>query len=111
MPDGSRPVPYGIFLLLHFRYQLCNQLIAITFMQPKKGMSKKNKKKSEGPGMGRQVYTGKLEVTRSGMGFVIVPDQEQDILVKRENMLHALNGDEVKVEVRGHRDNNRRPEG
>ena len=74
-------------------------------------MSRKNKKQSNRPAMGSDVYTGRLEVTRGGMGFVIVPDLEQDVLVKRENLHHALNGDEVKVEVRGGRDSHRRPEG
>jgi ribonuclease R len=74
-------------------------------------MSKKSKKRSNSPASGRETFTGRLEVTRSGMGFVVVPDQEQDILIKRENLLNALNGDEVKVEVRSGRDSSRRPEG
>ena len=49
-------------------------------------MSKKTKKKKKGTGeqhgSGR-IFTGKLEVTRSGMGFVIVEGEEKDILVKR----------------------------
>jgi len=74
-------------------------------------MPKDNKKKSKKPESGKHIYTGKLEVTRSGMGFVMVPGREQDIMIKRENMHNAFNGDEVKVEVRGHFDNNRRAEG
>jgi ribonuclease R len=74
-------------------------------------MPKKTKKKSKSAGAGSQTFTGKLEVTRGGMGFVIVEGQKQDIMVKQQNMLTALNGDEVRVEVRGYRDNNKRPEG
>ncbi len=44
-----------------------------------------------------QTFRGTLDVTRSGMGFVSVEGQEQDILVHRENMRTALNGDTVIV--------------
>lgn len=62
-------------------------------------MAKKTKKKKDTGGTGKNVYKGKLEVTRSGMGYVIVEGQEKDILVKRDNIRNALNGDEVRVEV------------
>lgn len=42
---------------------------------------------------------GKLDVSRSGMGFVVVPGQEQDVLIRPEEMHNALNGDEVKVRI------------
>jgi ribonuclease R len=74
-------------------------------------MSKNNKKKSNNPDPGRQTYTGKLEVTRGGMGFVSVVGQDQDIMIERDNMSTALSGDEVKVEVRGYVDNNKRVKG
>jgi len=74
-------------------------------------MPKSSKKKNKNPDAGKEVFTGKLEVTRSGMGFVIVPGMDKDILIKRENMYTALNGDEVKVEVRSYRDGNSRVEG
>lgn len=44
-------------------------------------------------------YTGKLDITRSGMGFVAVEDLKQDILIYKENTGVALNGDTVKVEI------------
>ncbi|MBA3827360.1 MAG: ribonuclease R [Taibaiella sp.] len=59
------------------------------------------KKKKSNPG-NSQLYTGKLAVVRSGMGFVIVEGQDKDILVKREDMGTALDGDIVRVEVRGY---------
>lgn len=62
-------------------------------------MAKKTKKKKDTGGTGKNVYKGKLEVTRSGMGYVIVEGLEKDILVKRDNIRNALNGDEVTVEV------------
>jgi ribonuclease R len=74
-------------------------------------MSKSVKRKNTSPGAGKQIYIGKLEVTRNGMGFVVVAGQENDIMVERDNMHTALNGDEVKVEVNGYADNNKRPKG
>ena len=74
-------------------------------------MSKSTKRKNKNPDAGHTVFTGKLEVTRSGMGFVVVPGQDRDILIKKDNMHTALHGDEVKVEVRGYKDNNSRVEG
>ncbi len=61
-------------------------------------MARNSKKKNLNSG-GRVVYKGVLEVTRSGMGYVIVEGQAKDIVVKSQNIRNALNGDEVKVEV------------
>jgi ribonuclease R len=74
-------------------------------------MSKSRKRKDIPSQSGRQTFTGRLELTRSGMGFVIVAGQEKDIMVRPEHMSNAMNGDEVKVEVKGYRDNNKRPDG
>ena len=70
-------------------------------------MSRKTNKKEKSGGL---TYTGRLELTRSGMGFVIVEGQERDILVKRDHISNALNGDEVRVEVKPG-GNRGRPEG
>lgn len=43
---------------------------------------------------------GVLDVTRSGMGFVIVPDQEVDILIRPGDFNTALHGDTVKVKIK-----------
>jgi ribonuclease R len=63
-------------------------------------MGRKNQKK---PGKKRQrsfdEYKGVLEITRSGMGFVVVPDLETDILVRPNDFNTAMNGDTVRVEV------------
>ncbi len=72
------------------------------------GKKKASKKSNSG---NVQILIGKLEVTRGGMGFVIIEGQEKDIIVKRENIGSALNGDIVQLEVRGYADNNKRPEG
>ena len=65
-------------------------------MSSKKARSSKKKKDTAS---GKKTFTGRLEVTRSGMGFVIVEGQDKDILIKKEKMGTALNGDEVMVEV------------
>lgn len=42
---------------------------------------------------------GKLEVVRSGMGFVKVEGRDRDILIHAENLGTALDGDEVRVGI------------
>ena len=42
---------------------------------------------------------GTVQMTREGFGFVIVPDREDDVYIPQNRMLHALNGDYVKVAV------------
>lgn len=71
-------------------------------------MPKKTKKKKDSS---TNVYTGRLDISRSGMGFVMVEGLDRDILVKRENLGTALHGDEVKVEVHGFGGKNGRKEG
>lgn len=70
-------------------------------------MSKKNKSnyipqkkqpKIKSPLIGK-TFTGKLDVSRAGLGFVMVEDMEQDVLVRPEDMMNALEGDEVKVKI------------
>ncbi|HVS98501.1 MAG TPA: hypothetical protein VHE54_18540, partial [Puia sp.] len=60
---------------------------------------KKNKKKSHPEGA--HLYSGRLDVTRSGMGFVIVEGRDQDILVRPADFNTALHGDTVRVRVKG----------
>lgn len=57
------------------------------------------KKKSNSNSGGKTVYKGVIEVTRTGLGYVVVDGLEKDIVIKRENLRNALNGDEVRVEV------------
>ena len=64
-------------------------------MSKKKTSSKKNKAKGSGP----ELPAGRLDITRSGMGFVIIEGQEQDVLVKPNDFNTALHGDKVKVQV------------
>jgi ribonuclease R len=55
---------------------------------------KKNKKADSSP-----LYKGRLDVTRSGMGFVIVDKLEQDIMIRPSDFNTALHGDTVRVKI------------
>jgi ribonuclease R len=44
-------------------------------------------------------YTGKLDIAKSGMGFVIVKDLENDILVFPNDFNTALKGDVVRIKI------------
>ena len=57
--------------------------------------TKKKKKKSDSS----PLYKGRLEVTRSGMGFVIVDQVEQDIMIRPSDFNTALHGDTVRVKI------------
>ncbi|MFT3903530.1 MAG: ribonuclease R [Niabella sp.] len=59
----------------------------------------KDKKKKKGKDSSEQLFKGKLQITRSGRGFVIVPGREEDIVVFPERMKNALNGDTVRVKL------------
>ncbi len=68
-------------------------------MTKKKGKSNyipQKKKKSNLEGTNR---VGKLDVARSGMGFVIVEGSDKDILVKSNDLKNAVAGDKVKVTI------------
>jgi len=47
----------------------------------------------------RPSLKGRLEIVRSGMGFVKVEGREKDILIHAENLATALDGDEVQVQI------------
>ncbi|WP_299212901.1 ribonuclease R [uncultured Aquimarina sp.] len=44
-------------------------------------------------------YSGRLDITSKGSGYVIVADLEDDIFIPNNNLNKALNGDEVEVYV------------
>jgi len=58
-------------------------------------MSKKTGKKKPSP-----LVKGTLEITRSGMGYVIVEGREKDLLVRPQDFNKALDGDIVRVKVK-----------
>lgn len=46
-----------------------------------------------------QLYKGSFEITRSGMGFVIVAGLERDIIIRPNDFNKAFHGDLVRVEI------------
>ncbi|HET6995547.1 MAG TPA: ribonuclease R [Chitinophagaceae bacterium] len=65
-------------------------------------MGRKNAKKVKhktNTGAGK-TFKGNLDVTRSGMGFVIVPDLKMDIIVRPGDFNTALHGDTVLAKVK-----------
>jgi ribonuclease R len=62
-------------------------------------MKDKKKKKDKVASNSADLYTGRLDVTRSGMGFVIVEGRDQDILIRPGDFNTALHGDTVQVRV------------
>ena len=65
-------------------------------------MGRKNSKKTKhsGHAYAGKAFKGNLDVTRSGMGFVIVPDLKIDILIRPGDFNTALHGDTVLVRVK-----------
>ncbi|MFN5932384.1 MAG: hypothetical protein ACK42F_12430 [Sphingobacteriales bacterium] len=60
----------------------------------KEQRKKVNKKQNSG-----LTYVGTLDITRSGMGFVIVENLHQDILIRPSELNRAFHGDLVKVKL------------
>ena len=67
-------------------------------------MSKKTGKKKQVP-----LVKGVLDITRSGIGYVIAEGRENDVLVRPHDFNKAMHGDTVRVKVK--ESNNRRAEG
>ncbi len=61
---------------------------------------KKNSRKKQHQNTSPE-YTGRLEIVRSGMGFVNVEGLERDVPVHPEHLSTALDGDTVRVQVAG----------
>lgn len=64
-------------------------------------MSKKDssKKKTKTSSDSSRLLKGRLDITRSGMGFVIIENQEQDVLVRPNDLNTAMHGDTVMVRI------------
>ncbi|HEY8387880.1 MAG TPA: RNB domain-containing ribonuclease, partial [Parasegetibacter sp.] len=62
-------------------------------MAKKKPTKKTNKRESE------SLYKGVIEITRSGMGYVIVDKLDKDIMVRPNDFATALHGDLVRVKI------------
>ncbi|WP_236059759.1 ribonuclease R [Chitinophaga rhizophila] len=57
------------------------------------------KKKPQKHSSLKKSFSGTVQITRSGMSFVIIEGQEKDIMVRQKNLNTALDGDEVLVDV------------
>jgi ribonuclease R len=72
-------------------------------------MGHRNSKRQAGKKkhLAQNEYKGVLEVTRSGMGFVVVENLETDVLVRPSDFNTALHGDAVKVKLNTQREGKR----
>lgn len=73
---------------------------------PKSKKRQTAKKQAYSPGV-----TGTLDITRQGLGYVSVPGMTQDIIVRRENLKNAMQGDTVEVSIFNVSRKTRRAEG
>lgn len=70
---------------------------------------KKNKKKHHSSASGSA--KGVLEITRSGIGYVLADDGEGDVLVRPQDFNQAFNGDTVTVDITRDAGNGKKREG
>ncbi|MHB1922771.1 MAG: hypothetical protein ACYCOO_11100 [Chitinophagaceae bacterium] len=74
--------------------------------------SQKNRNQSPQKSTGKQeTYIGIVDITRSGMAYVMVNGLEKDIIVQGRNLQTALDGDEVRVELTHKAQTGKRMEG
>lgn len=57
------------------------------------------KKKPQKHSSQKKTFRGIVQITRSGMSFVIIEGQEKDVMVRQKNLNTALDGDDVVVDV------------
>lgn len=74
-------------------------------------MSKKSNSTPKKKSSQVKILKGRLDISRSGMGFVIVEGEETDIIVKPQNFGKAFHGDTVRVEVNKEQGRGKRAEG
>ncbi len=64
-----------------------------------KNKNQKQKKDNRKHSTALQTHKGKIEITRSGMGYVTVEAMQRDVLVRPQHFNMALHGDTVEVEI------------
>lgn len=69
--------------------------------------SKDRKRTKQGGEKNKETFKGTIEITRSGMGFVVVDGLETDILVRPNDFNTALHGDKVRVAIKPNREGKR----
>lgn len=77
-------------------------------MGRKHAKNKHQEPKKKDRGVRANELRGRLEITRSGMGFVIVEGQETDILVRPSDFNTAMHGDTVRVRLKEDRGDRRK---
>jgi len=88
LPDGIQSTISTLHGKIVFAYPLSNNMAKSS---TRKNSSKKSSRKT--------TYTGTLDVSKSGVGFVIVDQLDKDILVKPNHFGMAFHGDKVRVQV------------
>jgi ribonuclease R len=73
--------------------------------------SKKKKDKHKPHQSSDKLLKGRLDITRSGMGFVTVENMEVDILIRPSDFNTAMHGDTVRVAIKDQRSNGKRMQG
>ncbi|MFP5042421.1 ribonuclease R [Parasediminibacterium sp. JCM 36343] len=68
-------------------------------MSKSTGSKKAKNKNGKKPSGGHNTVKGSLEITRSGMGYVVIEDKSGDVLVRPGDFNTALNGDIVRVRI------------
>ncbi len=74
-------------------------------------MSKQHTPEKKKKSSQTETLKGRLEISRSGMGFVIVEGRDKDVMVKPNDFGKAFHGDIVRVQVSNPQDRTKRPEG
>ena len=74
-------------------------------------MAKKTEKNKKKKTSFETLYKGRLDITRSGMGYVIVDKLDTDILVRPNGFNTALHGDTVRVRIMGDESRSGRKQG
>jgi ribonuclease R len=74
-------------------------------------MSKKSNSTAKKKSSQVSILKGRLDISRSGMGFVIVEGEDTDIMVKPQNFGKAFHGDTVRVQVEKESGRGKRQEG
>jgi ribonuclease R len=74
-------------------------------------VSKSKNRKKQKPAKTPETIKGTLDIVRSGMGYVVVPGLDTDIIVKPNNFGNAFHGDTVRVQIIKQGGHGRRHEG
>lgn len=71
----------------------------------------KQKKKETKKSQQTKTLTGQLDISKGGLGFVIVEEAERDIVIRPNDFGRALHGDTVKVQLKKDTGSGKRAEG